>query len=590
MGQSVTLECSNPILKTGKPFIPDTMSQSRSGNLGCSMQKRTANLVPIRNRTASILLLFISSSLPCFAGDHHAQKVCRDVERQRLNSVEQELTKGSVVNAPECGGKTPLLVATSNANTEMIRLLLQHGSDVNANGTDGRTPLAQAAGDGRMDIVQTFVAAGANIGAKDNQGWTPLEHAAANGKDDICQLLLAKGADVNGKDDEGWTPLARAVAEAQLQVATLLLARNADVNARDNAGWTPLSRAADAGYSQLANILLDDHADFNSKDSEGWTPLGRAAKKGNVSIAALLLSKEEAAPDAVVQAGKLREGLQQYLEILQQLPDNAAIEMDESLREKIIKVVLQLNPPPALPEEAVRHAAYAQAALAEANKAPDSDTGSSYLDNSISEWQKALRIAPWWGQAYFNMAAVLEKTQRPAEAAQALQLDLTADPHAANAQDINMEIYKLHYEADQYAKAARLNGTWRDGSGDAYNVTVHGNDVTIDGPYSIKLKGTLDAAGALRGSYHDQGGTWNSPQSCGHPELQGLSCEVPPGESTFTGKVNTDANSFALDYVRPHKVETMSTGDIGGLLTVCYATLCKGVTSPGDSVHLVLTK
>lgn len=552
-------------------------------------KERAANLLPATIRTASILLLFLVSCLSCFASDHHAQKICREVERQRFDSVERELSKGPSVNAPECAGNTPLLVATSNANLEMIRMLIQHGSDVNAKGSDGRTPLEQAAADGRIDVVQMLLEAGADISAKDNEGWTPLERAAANGKQEVCQLFLAKGANVNSKDNEGWSPLARAAAESHLQVAKLLLAQNAEVDARDNAGWTPLSRAADAGNPQMVSMLLDDHADFNSKDSEGVTPLGRAAKKGN-SAAALLLSKEEGAPDAAVQEGRLREGLQQYLELLQRLPDDAPLQMDESLREKIIKVVLQLNPPPALPEEAVRHAAYAQAALAEANKAPDSDSGTSYLDSSISEWQKALRIAPWWGQAYFNMAAVLEKTQRPAEAAQALHLNLTADPHSTNAQDINMEIYKLHYEADQYAKAARLNGSWRDGSGDTYNVAVHGNDITIDGPYSIKLKGTLDVAGTIRGSYHDQGGTWRSPQSCGHPELQGLSCEVPPGESTFTGKVNADSSSFTLDYVKPHKVETTSTQDIGGLLTVCYATLCQGVTSPGDSVHLVLTK
>ena len=128
-----------------------------------------------------------------------------------------------------------------------------------------------------------------------------------------------------------------------------------------------------------------------------------------------------------------------------QLPEKQPEDVEQRLREKIIKVVLQLNPPPAIPREAIQHAAYAEAAVEEAQK----DANPSHLNDAVNELQKALRIAPWWAQGYFNLGAVLQKANRPGEAAQALQLYLLADPHATNAQDVQMEIYKLQYEAKQ---------------------------------------------------------------------------------------------------------------------------------------------
>jgi tetratricopeptide (TPR) repeat protein len=157
-------------------------------------------------------------------------------------------------------------------------------------------------------------------------------------------------------------------------------------------------------------------------------------------------AQEEDSGDAAVKQGQLRDALQHYLTALQDLPENPPVGVDQSLREKIIKVVLQLNPSPAIPEEAIRHLAYAKAAVEEAEK----DAKSSHLNDAVNELQQALRIAPWWAQGYQGLATVLQKTNRPGEAAHALQLYLLADPHAANAQDVQMEIYKLQYEAKQH--------------------------------------------------------------------------------------------------------------------------------------------
>jgi len=168
-----------------------------------------------------------------------------------------------------------------------------------------------------------------------------------------------------------------------------------------------------------------------------------------------LIEQDESFGDGSLKLGRPREALSYYLSALQELAGatDAPADMDERLREKIIKAVLQLNPPPAIPQEAVRHAVYAQAALEDAQK----DANPSHLNDAISETEEALRIAPWWAQAYFNLGELLQRAHRPGEAAQALQLYLLADPQALlakkngmSAQDVQVEVYKLQYEAGQH--------------------------------------------------------------------------------------------------------------------------------------------
>jgi hypothetical protein len=200
------------------------------------------------------------------------------------------------------------------------------------------------------------------------------------------------------------------------------------------------------------NLAEDAIADFGStkqKFDDLMRPLEeqqaaeRAANQATEKAAADSFKSERQAGGEAEAAGRMREALQHYVAALQAGAGYMPAESDQKWREKIIKLVSGLNPPPALPEDAIRHAAYAQAAIEEAQK----DANPSHVADAIKELQEALRIAPWWADAYFNLGAVLKKADRPGEAAQAFQLYLLANPNAQNAQDVKMEIYRLEYEA-----------------------------------------------------------------------------------------------------------------------------------------------
>jgi len=95
-------------------------------------------------------------------------------------------------------------------------------SSVNTKDKFGRTALMYAACEGDTEFVKTLLAEGADVNAKDKDGVTALMGAAWNGHTEIVKALLAKGADVNIKDKDGRTALRYAILGSHAEIVRLL--------------------------------------------------------------------------------------------------------------------------------------------------------------------------------------------------------------------------------------------------------------------------------------------------------------------------------------------------------------------------------
>src|SRR6266849_5776539 len=147
-------------------------------------------------------------------------------------------------------------------------------------------------------------------------------------------------------------------------------------------------------------------------------------------------SDREAAGLAAEQAGQLRDALDHYLAALQALPESPPADADRRLRERIIRLASKLDPPPAVPAEAQERLAKGQAALKSVTN-PE-DLGAAFL-----EFQRALRLAPWWAGGYFTVGESLEKLGYYPAAAGIFELYVLAAPAAKDAETVQKRINDL---------------------------------------------------------------------------------------------------------------------------------------------------
>ena len=137
-----------------------------------------------------------------------------------------------------------------------------------------------------------------------------------------------------------------------------------------------------------------------------------------------------------------REQLQQMVEQLQKTPG------DHALREKIIKLAPTLKPPPALPDAAVAFEGRGQFAFRSAKSEAD------YLV-AAQEYDKAVAMAPWVLDSYFNLCTIYEKAGRLEDAKRHCGFYLMGLSDPAQMTEIKRRIAGLEFGIEKTATEKR---------------------------------------------------------------------------------------------------------------------------------------
>ena len=239
----------------------------------------------------------------------------------------------------EENGNSPLMIASSRGDIEMVRFILRKGISPNSRGLGGDTPLLRAASRNNYEIIKLLVDAGADVNAAEDDdddddtiilendtSLTLLAECQESRSYKAISFLLAKGADVNAATNLGITPLHNAVGALSKDVVKLLLDNGANVNARTKQGWKPFHRGWTPLHSIASNefydcdlpgsetgeticaaksiidMLLAKGADINAKDIDGKTLLRLLCEKEkdkHISIIEYL--KEKGARDIIIE-------------------------------------------------------------------------------------------------------------------------------------------------------------------------------------------------------------------------------------------------------------------------------------------------
>jgi ankyrin repeat protein len=230
------------------------------------------------------------------------------------------------------GGLTPLHLAASLSEPELVQAMLAAGADVHAKTASGHTALHGAAEFGCLDSARMLLKAGAQPNVAAENDVRPIALAAMVGDDEMFRLLLDHGASLDwtssysrggmsvldfaaiggnakilplvlarlpkGSLDEltnnGMTPLMCAASHGKVDFVRALLEAGADVHKQATSRPVFPTRgaihyAAMQGRTEVIRLLLDSGVHPDCETSHGETPMMSAAGSGHISAIKLLL-------------------------------------------------------------------------------------------------------------------------------------------------------------------------------------------------------------------------------------------------------------------------------------------------------------
>jgi len=189
----------------------------------------------------------------------------RDIlEAVRMNDVkatEKLLMNGANINAVDKSKRSLLLIATSNTNTEMARLLVKYGADVNQQANNLDSPFLYAGASGQTELVQLFLSNGARFDVFNRYHGSALIPACERGHIETVQLLAnTKNYPLDHVNRLGWTASLEAIilgdgSEKYQKIVQILKNAGAKMDIPDHDGVTPLQHAEQRGYKEIASII-----------------------------------------------------------------------------------------------------------------------------------------------------------------------------------------------------------------------------------------------------------------------------------------------------------------------------------------------
>ena len=210
-----------------------------------------------------------------------------------LDLVTYLIRNGASISPGDDHGKLPLHYAVMSGSTAVVRAMLAKGADTQAQDDEGRFPRDFS---DPISLMHWILRHGANLEAQDDFGNTALHHFAKEGDFSAVTALLDQRADIEAIEEKGFTPLLRAAGAGQADVVALLIERGANVNYNNGAGATPLSYAVYRGHVAVSEQLLDAGANINELDEDTPSPLTMACQS-KLSDAAIMLLRRGAEPN-----------------------------------------------------------------------------------------------------------------------------------------------------------------------------------------------------------------------------------------------------------------------------------------------------
>ena len=238
------------------------------------------------------------------------------------HAMQRLLVEGTSADTRDSLGRTPLFLAATMGEVDVVKLLLARDDvDVNAQTAIpySITPLFVAAGGIRLEVLRTLLQFGADVNLRSWFG-TALNQAVSSENATSTELLLEAGADPDSRDENDNPAIFEAAKAGEnywwlsrrptARIVKLLHKYGANLEARDNSQNTLLHVAAKACNVEAVEMLLAEGLDPDAVDSMGQKPQHKVldppyyAPQSVVGAVVRLLSESRSRHDSNEQSGQ----------------------------------------------------------------------------------------------------------------------------------------------------------------------------------------------------------------------------------------------------------------------------------------------
>lgn len=188
--------------------------------------------------------------------------------------------------------RTALHAAACDDNVLCLQMLIKEGADLNAADCRGRTPLMMAAGRGSCKSIEALLELKADILVQDDRGNSALHHACLQKQEAAVATILEK-ADfvklINMVNDDMKTALHVAASNGLIDATQALLLKGADVLATDVNGHTPaLSCARSNEVAECLALILAVMPSSSPFRMDGFARVSSLYQQGGGRLSELL--------------------------------------------------------------------------------------------------------------------------------------------------------------------------------------------------------------------------------------------------------------------------------------------------------------
>uniref|UniRef100_A0A3B0J6N8 Uncharacterized protein n=1 Tax=Wolbachia endosymbiont of Aleurodicus dispersus TaxID=1288877 RepID=A0A3B0J6N8_9RICK len=206
------------------------------------------------------------------------------VKERDFQKAEEYIREGkthttNVINSKDRNGNSPLSIAVSKQDLEMMGFLIENGADVNIEDFFRVPPIYYAVTKGTTEMIELLIDKKASISGyfsyagekRTLVGWAIDENSPEK-----VEVLLKHGASPNSKfdfyDDSQDSCLHAAIRRDYKKIVELLVKYKADVNVQNERRETPIYLAISSKRPKIIKLLYDNGADIdNVKDIRNQT-------------------------------------------------------------------------------------------------------------------------------------------------------------------------------------------------------------------------------------------------------------------------------------------------------------------------------